>query len=170
MMTQQFEWIVCCDPTSWRQNVLWPNTLSSGPSLWLFMTGPLYLTIVEENFKNWHSKGPVINNRSDGPEVKVLGHNTFCLQFVGSQHTIHSNCWVITHFLMMFKCPPTHHSGYLWPVPNLGHFFDYNLLKASVYRVKICQSSFSASIEPVIRVLPIYKPTWNQHMEFYFQH
>lgn len=39
-------------------------------------------------------KGLVINYPRDGSEDKVLGHDTFCSQFIGSQHKIPKNCWV----------------------------------------------------------------------------
>ena len=36
-------------------------------------------------------KGPFINYLCEGPEDKVLGHDTFFTQFVGSQHKIQKN-------------------------------------------------------------------------------
>ena len=40
------------------------------------------------NSKTGVSKGPVINKVSVGPEDIVLGHDTFCIHFVGSLHKI----------------------------------------------------------------------------------
>ena len=64
-------------------------------------------------------KGLVKNYQSDGPEDKVLGHDTHFRKFVGSWHILRKICWVATHFSMLQKCPPARQTGYLWPVPNV---------------------------------------------------
>ena len=59
-----------------------------------------------------------MNYQGDGPEDKVLGHDTFPWHFVGSWHIREKNCWVTALFLISQKCPPARHFGNLWPVPN----------------------------------------------------
>ena len=55
-------------------------------------------------------KGLVINSLREGPEDKVLGRDTFCLQIVGSWLKFKAFCWVTTLFLKTLKCPPAPHS------------------------------------------------------------
>ena len=85
------------------------------------------------NSKTGVSKGPVINKVSVGPEDIVLGHDTFCIHFVGSLHTIIFICWVKTHFslLSFFFSNLLGHSTFLYIKFLLGRntFFTFPIFE-----------------------------------------
>ena len=48
-------------------------------------------------------KGRVINNLRVGPEDRVMGHDTFGINFVGFSLKILHYDWVTTHFFLFFQ-------------------------------------------------------------------